>query len=866
MVGRIISHFEIAEKIGEGGFGVVYKARDLRLGRLVALKFLSSHLVSSPDALERFLREARAISALNHPNIATIYEAGEEEGQPFLVLEYLPGGTLRSRIRELRSAGLRLPMQEVIQCGLEVAEGLGCAHRHGFVHRDVKPANIMCTEEHTVKITDFGLVKHLGGGELTRTGQLTGTVAYMSPEQAKGEDVDHRSDIFSLGVVLYEMVTGEAAFRGPHEAAILHAVIHDTVPSLRVFHPEVPADFQRIVEHATAKDPQRRYQRMDQLADDLRKVQEKVKPVGVDDSTVTIRPIPPPRRWWKAAAAYAAALLLAIAAAVAVWPARCTWTPSLFAACRIPDDKHLAVLQFETAGGESFDRPLFDGLRHLVAANLGQLQRFDESLCVHVIDPAEISAVSLALTGSLGRVGSTVRLKAKLLNSRTMLLLREVLLDVPEKSLPFLQDQLIVQLAGILGLEMSPEAREELAAGGTLSAEAFTSYLRGLGFMERGDVDAAISALGQAIQEDARYARAYAGLGEAYRRKYTVTKAAQWLAVAQEDCERAIELNYAQAPVYTTLGLIHSYKHEQGQAIEAYERSLASNPVSPDTRRYLATEYEAEGMGEKARATYREAVDLRPRCWLAYHRLGRYLWDQARYTEAGTYFRRSAELAPNSPRVYHNLGALYLSADLLDEAATWFEKALALKPLASTYSNLALTYLRLGCRSDAVKMAEKAAELDARNFQIWDTLGEACLARPELNGRAKEAFRHAAELAEQESKRKPNDAQLRALLGYYYASIDETRKALAAIAQARRMDSGNVPVLFRAAVVYEMSGDRDLAIRTLQEALKGGYSKKETCTLPQLRDLRNDSRFGQFISAGCGQPPAGGCVENRSPQ
>ncbi|MEK7403769.1 MAG: protein kinase [Acidobacteriota bacterium] len=249
MENLVFSRYEILEKLGEGGMGVVYKARDPRLDRLVALKFLPPRLLDSAEARRRFANEARAISLLNHPNIAAIYDISEDGGAPVLVLEYLPGGTLRSR-----TEGRRLPLSEVIECGLQIAGGLGYAHRRGIVHRDVKPENMLFAEDGRLKITDFGLARLDDGRTVTLDGMIAGTPAYIAPECARGLAADHRADIFSLGVVLYEMAAGERLFWGELPQG------------------ELPEAFERIVRRATARAPERRYPSMEELAADLRRL------------------------------------------------------------------------------------------------------------------------------------------------------------------------------------------------------------------------------------------------------------------------------------------------------------------------------------------------------------------------------------------------------------------------------------------------------------------------------------------------------------------------------------------------------------------------------------------------------------------
>ncbi len=289
MIGTTISHYKILEKLGEGGMGVVYKAQDLKLDRIVALKFLPAGVVSSPDDIARFEQEAKAISALNHPNIATIHDIDEADGlananpaaatQKILVLEFNPGGTLKDKLKKLKSENKELAIAEVIDTSIQIAEGLAHAHKHQIVHRDIKSDNMMMSEDGKVKITDFGLAKLRGTTDLTRTGSTVGTLGYMAPEQLRGEEIDHRADLFSLGVILYEMVTGRLPFRGEHEAALMYSIVNeDPVPATSM-RPNLSRALEQIIAKCLQKDRTLRYQSADEIVSDLRALQNELSGV-----------------------------------------------------------------------------------------------------------------------------------------------------------------------------------------------------------------------------------------------------------------------------------------------------------------------------------------------------------------------------------------------------------------------------------------------------------------------------------------------------------------------------------------------------------------------------------------------------------
>jgi predicted negative regulator of RcsB-dependent stress response len=330
MIGQTISHYQIESKLGEGGMGVVYKARDLTLERFVALKFLAPHLAASDSARNRLLREARAISALDHPNIATIYEIEADGDDLFLALEYLPGGTLRSRLLQLQAGGMKLSLQQLLAYAGEMGAGLAFAHRNGICHRDVKTSNALLSGTGVVKLTDFGLAKFYSGSQLTPAGARLGTAAYMAPEQAVGAETDRRSDIFSFGVVLYELATGELPFQTQHDAALVYQILNTSPPPLGQHRPDLPQELGRVIERALEKRPEDRYQSMDELLDDLLAVGGPVQPAsrGRCSTAVTATMEPAAAGLWKRriprrrlALWIAPALALGMAAFL-LWPGR----------------------------------------------------------------------------------------------------------------------------------------------------------------------------------------------------------------------------------------------------------------------------------------------------------------------------------------------------------------------------------------------------------------------------------------------------------------------------------------------------------------------------------------------------------------
>ena len=385
-----VTHYELLEKLGEGGMGSVYKARDLRLERPVALKFPLPRLLDSPDARSRFLREGRALSSLSHPNIATVFEVDEAEGAPFLALEYLPGGTLRERVRVLSESGSRVPLPQVLEWTAAAADALAHAHRRGIVHRDVKSGNVMFDAEGRPKLTDFGLAKMASGPDLSNSGMVAGTLAYMSPEQATGGVVDHRSDLYSLGVVAYELATGRLPFQGDSPADQFQQIMSSAPPPPSRFRDDLPNAFDRIVMKLLAKSPAQRYQRAEDVSRDLQALRQPAQPIALEATTMRMQPPSKfqltRRRWIVAAVAMAAAI------GVTGWGAGRRWLQ----ARALPKQIHLAVLPFQIDGNDEGLRAYADGLAVALTRALAR----SAGLLVVSVAPRGISSIPISFRRS----------------------------------------------------------------------------------------------------------------------------------------------------------------------------------------------------------------------------------------------------------------------------------------------------------------------------------------------------------------------------------------------------------------------------------------------------------------------------------
>jgi serine/threonine protein kinase/Flp pilus assembly protein TadD len=860
MLGRTISHFEIVEKLGEGGMGVVYCARDLKLDRLAALKVLPPEQMANPRRRARFAAEAKAASALNHPNIVTIYEIESVDSIDYIAMEYIRGETLR----ELVPAG-GMELSVALDYASQVASALAAAHAAGIVHRDVKPANIMVTKSGLVKLLDFGIAlieqpevdpNATTKTALTRPGTVVGTLAYMSPEHAQGGNVGPRSDIFSLGVVMYQMFTGVLPFQAGSQVALLYEIVHTRPPALAKLRPDLPPALGRVLDKALEKNPEQRYQSAGELLNDLKEISRQLSS-GVSKSkiSVAIGARRMDRRKILGIGALAASVLLLLA--VLAWRFAPRWMN------RVPAEKKIAILLFRNIGGNRDNDAFCDGVMEALTSELTELSQFHGSLWVvpasevrrqGLSSPGEARralGANLVITGSVQRDRDNVRLTANLVDAGTMRQLRSREIERPIGDEADLQDYVLQEIAGMLELELGTRERQALAAGETGMSRAYDLYLQARGHLQRrgrGDIDQAIQMFQQAVQLDSKYALAYAGLGEAYWRKYRETSDPQWVEPARKNGQLAVTLNDQIAPVLLTLGIIEAGTGHHDLALAALEKARKLEPANPNVLSELGAVREAMGQFDRAESSFVDATKLQPDDWTSLNSLGGFYYRRGRYQDAIPQFLKVTAMAPGDSQGFTNLGATHAMAGQYDAAAENFKKSLALRPTASAYTNLGTIYYFLGRCADAVPMMRHASELAPKSEQMWGNLGDAyaCAGRATDSRRA---YQSAVELGQQRLAINANDGETLSIVALYQAKLGEKAKALANIQKARRIAPGSRKVLWESALVYELAGQRSNALEALGGAIHGGQPLDEVRGEPALANLRVDPRYEKLMSA-----------------
>jgi non-specific serine/threonine protein kinase len=807
MIGQTISHYKILEELGAGGMGVVYKAEDTKLKRTVALKFLSAQAVGTEEEKTRFVHEAQAAAALNHPHICTIHEIDERQGQSFIAMECVEGESLKTKIE---SGPLKL--DDAIGLIIQVAEGLHEAHEKGIVHRDIKSANIMLTSKGQAKITDFGLAKLPGRTKLTKTGSTVGTLAYMSPEQAQGVEVDHRSDIWSLGVVFYELLTGKTPFKGDHEAAMVYSIMNQDAPPLREQTPEVPAELDSIVAKMLQKNPDDRYASTEELLSDLRNVQ-----AGV---TVQVA-LPMSRKAKRMAWGSSAVLVIAVVVSGVIMFNRGPGTV---------DARTLAVVDFDIIGGEEAPH-LAEGLAEGISAKLSKLGsvRVVSSDDIRRLRKQDLSArdvasqmgAQLALGGSLLKTGEQIRVTPQLIDAATGNVIWSEPFDREFSNVLGFLDEVSLKIVDVLKLELDPDEKVALEEKPTESADAYERYLKGRHFYYRTtfrDNELAVKEFQNALGLDPDYALALAGLADAYVQRYKERYDYDefWLDEAEKLIARALELDPDLGEAHESRSEVLVEKENLLGALEAAEKAWKLRPDWDEPYVRLGEIYQVRGERRDALEMYEQALAIRPSVQALCGR-GDIYQSRGDSVAAEKDYRAAVALNPDHERPYIALGDLrWENWQQPQEAESLYLLAVEVRPDRSTaYERLIEVYDRTGL-GDGGELARGFAEKFPYHWDAYETL---------FNHLAWDQgdFSAALNVIEEAASRNPERVWPHLLLAYSYAEgMDQSvqpEKAIKAVEQALALRPESGRVLHWAGAVYQGIGEVERAQECYSRAL-----------------------------------------------
>lgn len=846
LTGTEVGRYWIMDLIGGGGMGVVYKAEDTELHRTVALKFLPPALSFDEQARERFMAEARAASRLDHVNVCTIHEIGRtKEGAMFIAMAYYEGETLKQKI-----AAHAVPTDLAIDYALQIGSGLSKAHAQQIIHRDVKPANLMVTREGEIKVLDFGLAK-ISEQQLTQTGARMGTVAYMSPEQVKGEKIDHRTDIWSLGVVLYEMLVGKKPFGSGNPQTAIHGILNlEPAPMSSGERPVAPY-LASIISKCLEKNPKDRYASIDALMKDLREQ----RPIKRGTRAVSRNP----RRLYQVAGGVALFMVLLLLLPVT--------RGILFNGSTSPasDEMRIALLPvISLPEGNETNEALAAGLGHSLTGLLSDISKYTEKdlwivpaseINVYGIktanEAAEVFGVNLVLKGIFQSLRDVVVLTMELIDSEQSRLLGTDtrLIDsatVSETLGPGFQEQIIESLTALLGISLDDRMRGLVQASLPQNADAYAFYLQGVGYLQRldqpGHIDLAIQLFDQSLEEDSLFARSHAGRCEAIWEKYVHTADASLPSEALKSCERATELVQDVASVLVHVASVYLRTGEHARAEETLNRALAIEPDNADAFRWLGRTYEDQGLTDQAVVAYEQAIENKPNAWIYEYDLGVLLEYAGRHEEARTHLERGSRLAPDNYYITNVLGYSYLQTNELDAARGYFESSLQKHPNGYSYRGLGDLHLRNNQYNEALAALREARTANPNDWWTQRLMGHAFHWSNQQDS-ASASFSKAITLIEPTLEYNPNDFDVLGGLAEMYAVTGDSSKSKAYLNRLEGLNWSWNYITFYLGRTYEILGDRAVAFKYVEEALQGGYAFDLVEQDPWLSAFREDERY-----------------------
>jgi len=853
--GKTLGRYEIVDLLGAGGMGEVYRARDTRLSRSVAVKVITAKATQSQRAIDRFEREAKTVAQLSHPNILDIHDFGRDDGVVYAVTELLEGEDLRDRMR-----GSMLPSSKVLEIGAGVANGLAAAHGKGIIHRDIKPENIFVTSTGQVKILDFGIaglkddalqeVVELEARteSLTLTGNVVGTLGYMSPEQVRGEKADPRSDIFALGCLLYEVLTGNRAFLGETSHDTMRAILNRDPDPIADSRSDVPPGLEAVILRCLEKQPDERFESARDVAFALHAIANNEWQ-------------PPPRREirWTRIGALVAVTLAVVLALISV--IRIVQAPP-----PLPQGKHLAVMRFEAVGDDPELQDAADGLTETVNLSLAHLeQEFPgkfwvvPSAMARKPDVASLDAmhrkfnITLAIVGRLERSNDHLNLTIEVVDPESVSTLRATTITDNVLNLASLQKEPVVRIADMIGLELREDEADHISGGGTNIPSSLSFYLRGLGmFRQAGspeEVGTAIESLNDALADDPAFSAARIALAETHLRMYQFSRESTQLDLGLEAAALAENEAALRGVALRVTGSIQRTAGRLEEAAVVLEEAVEFAPNDAEARIDLGRAYQAMDRIEEAQQQLHQAIYLRPGYWPTHHWLALVYYSQGNYEAAATEFRHVVESAPASYKGYNNLANVYDKLGRKSESFAALQRSVELEPENNpvAFVNLGKLYFDEARFADAADMFERSLAVRPNSSLTWGNLAYSYASGVDPS-KTEDAARRALELAKKDLADRPDDSSLLCNLAGYHALVGEIEEGVRFLEQAVEAEPQKSDLIGNIAGTWEDLGERDRALEWVKRAFEAGVLPSRFEDRPLLRGLIADERYRQLIS------------------
>jgi tetratricopeptide (TPR) repeat protein/predicted Ser/Thr protein kinase len=858
--------YEIMGVLGQGGMGAVYKARDRELDRLIALKVIRPELATDPAILLRFKQELILSRNITHKNVVRIFDLGEAEGIRFISMEYVDGEDLRTI---LRREGKFAP-KDAIAMVEQVCRALDCAHTEGVIHRDLKPQNIMRDKHGRIVVMDFGLARSLGDTGMTQTGAIVGTMEYMSPEQALGSTLDQRSDIFSVGLIFFELLTGKAPFAADTAIASLMKRTREDARSATDIDATVPKSLSAIVSRCLEREPANRYHSAVELLQQLTSWEANPN-ISVDTlSAMIAHPIVRPSRfnldlpgksWMWIAGAVLVIALATFSGRELMNRAAPSAGETVQGIPSLKQGKYVAILPLKKVGDEKALGYVADGIEEALVAKLFQLKEVhvaasdavDKSVAAGqpLAKMARELGVNLVLQGSVQGNSDKFRVTLGLQDAATGKRLWSQEFQGASGDVLTLEDQIYGNVATALALKPTDEEQARIGAHPTENVKAYDLYLQGRNTLRNGhgqnEYHQAVGLFEQAIEKDPNFALAYSGLADSSIRMYGETKESIWAQKATLAAQHAEELSNNLPEVHLSLGSVYATTGKNTQAVTELKKALELAPNSDEAYRNLGDVYHRSGQSEDAIAALQKAVAANPYNWSNHIALGNALLELGDNAKALSEFQKVIEIASDSPLGYEGVGSTYMREGKWGEAIPEYQKALTLAPDSTTYSNLGTAYFWLNNYDQSTKMYEKAVEMTPNNEEFLGNLGDAY----RWNGhsdQASAAYGKAISLAFQELQVNPRSSTIMGDLGLLYAKKGDSTNAVQYTKQARAINPDDLQLMYSEAQVKTMIGQPDDALKSLRQALTKGYPAQEAWNDPELQKLQALPQFSLLVN------------------